>query len=56
MGVVGGRSGMGSGERVWGLAGSAVPGRAGAGAVVFGRDEKTELAIGFVVLVLLGAV
>lgn len=33
-----------------------VPGRAGAGAVLSGRDGKTEVGIGFVVLVLLGAV
>lgn len=41
---------------VGGLACSAFPQRAGTGAVLFGRDEKTVLAIRFVVMVLLGAV
>jgi hypothetical protein len=41
---------------VWGLACSTFPLRAETGAVLFGRDEKTVLAIRFVVMVLLGAV
>ena len=41
---------------VGGLACSAFPLRAGAGAVLFGRDEKTVPSIRFVVMELLGAV
>lgn len=41
---------------VGGLACSAFPLRAGAGAVLFGRDEKTVPSIRLVVMELLGAV